>query len=60
MAEGRIPSTIDPAMASRLMLAVMDGLQIQWLLDPCLEMDTAYNDFIDHYFSRSDAPDSSE
>jgi AcrR family transcriptional regulator len=38
-AEGRIPSTIDPAMAARLMLAVMDGLQIQWLLDPSLEMD---------------------
>ena len=48
--EGRIPSTIDPATASRIMLAVMDGLQIQWLLDPSLEMDAAYNDFIDHYF----------
>jgi AcrR family transcriptional regulator len=57
--EGHIPSTIDPAIAARLMLAVMDGLQIQWLLDPTLEMDTAYNDFIAHYFSPPDAPDSS-
>jgi AcrR family transcriptional regulator len=51
-AEGQIPPTIDPNLAARLMLAVMDGLQIQWLLDPTLEMDAAYNDFIDHYFSR--------
>lgn len=49
-AEGSIPATIDPDMAARLMLAVMDGLQIQWLLDPTLTMDTAYNDFIEHYF----------
>ena len=61
-AEGRIPASIDPAVAARLMLAVMDGLQIQWLLDPTLEMDTAYNDFIDHYFGHvgigdTDIPD---
>ena len=36
------------------MLAVMDGLQIQWLLDPSMEMDAAYNDFIDHYFGHSE------
>lgn len=49
-AEGRIPAGVDPAIAARLMMAVMDGLQIQWLLDPTLDMDQAYNDFIDHYF----------
>ena len=49
-AEGNIPSTIDPDRAAQLMLAVMDGLQIQWLLDPSLDMDSAYNDFIAHYF----------
>lgn len=49
-AEGRIPATIDPATAARLMMSVMDGLQIQWLLDPSLDMVTAYADFIDHYF----------
>jgi AcrR family transcriptional regulator len=50
-AAGRIPSGIDPAVAARITLAVMDGLQIQWLLDPSLEMDDAYNDFIDRYFA---------
>ena len=49
-AAGLIPTSIDPATASRIMLAVMDGLQIQWLLDPSLEMAAAYDDFIDHYF----------
>ena len=49
-AEGRISPMVDPSLAARIMLAVMDGLQIQWLLDPSLEMDAAYNDFIDHYF----------
>ena len=52
-AGGRISPTVDPSLAARIMLAVMDGLQIQWLLDPSLEMDAAYNDFIDHYFGRA-------
>jgi AcrR family transcriptional regulator len=50
-AAGRMPSTIDPGIAARIAIAVMDGLQIQWLLDPSLEMETAYNDFIDRYFA---------
>ncbi len=50
-AAGRVPSTIDLDLAARITVAVMDGLQIQWLLDPNLEMETAYNDFIDRYFS---------
>jgi AcrR family transcriptional regulator len=49
-AEGRIPASVDPETAARLMMAVMDGLQIQWLLDPSLEMEAAYTDFIEHYF----------
>ena len=56
--EGLIPATIDPDLAARVMLAVMDGLQIQWLLDPSMEMDAAYNDFIDHYFGPVEAPSS--
>jgi AcrR family transcriptional regulator len=58
-AGGGIPATVDPDIAARLMLAVMDGLQIQWLLDPSLEMETAYNDFIDHYFGRPSQADAS-
>jgi len=34
----------------------MDGLQIQWLLDSTMEMETAYNDFIDHYFAPATGP----
>jgi AcrR family transcriptional regulator len=50
VAEGRLPADIDPAMAGRLLLAVMDGLQIQWLLDPAMDMEAAYDDFLVHYF----------
>ena len=50
-AAGRMPSTIDSGMAARIIIAMMDGLQIQWLLDPTMDMETAYNDFIDHYFA---------
>lgn len=48
---GGMPSAIDPDMAARLIVAMMDGLQIQWLLDPSMDMESAYNDFIDHYFA---------
>src|SRR5664279_4175984 len=50
-------ATIDPDIAARITIAVMDGLQIQWLLDPSLEMGAAYNDFIDHYFAPTLRPD---
>ncbi|HEY3407186.1 MAG TPA: TetR/AcrR family transcriptional regulator [Propionicimonas sp.] len=49
-AAGRMPATIDPDLAARIVIAVMDGLQIQWLLDPSMEMEPAYNDFIEHFF----------
>jgi AcrR family transcriptional regulator len=48
---GRLPPSIDPELAARITVAVMDGLQIQWLLDPSMEMEIAYNDFIAHYFA---------
>ncbi len=32
-ADGLLRSGIDPAMAARQLIALMDGLQIQWLLD---------------------------
>ena len=28
----------------------MDGLQIQWLLDPAMDMSVAYEDFVERYF----------
>jgi AcrR family transcriptional regulator len=32
--DGRLAGDVSPEMAARLCLAVVDGLQIQWLLDP--------------------------
>lgn len=51
-AEGHIMATIDLDLAARLMMVVRDGLQVQWLLDPTLEMPPAYGDFFQHYFGR--------
>jgi AcrR family transcriptional regulator len=34
----RLPSTIDPLSFAAELIAVMDGLQIQWLLDPTFDM----------------------
>lgn len=36
--EGLLRDDIDPAAAATLVLATMDGLQIQWLLDPGIDM----------------------
>jgi AcrR family transcriptional regulator len=33
-AQGEVNSDLDPASAARATIAVMDGLQVQWLLDP--------------------------
>lgn len=51
--QGAGPSSeaIDPEVAARLTLAVMDGLQIQWLLDPDLDVEIAFNDFVERYFA---------
>ncbi|MDN4476559.1 TetR/AcrR family transcriptional regulator [Demequina sp. SYSU T00192] len=36
--DGGLRPGIDPATAARQLVALMDGLQIQWLLDPSLDM----------------------
>ena len=50
---GRLSSDHDPELAARVTLAVMDGLQIQWLLDPTQDMSEAYDNFVNHYFGDS-------
>jgi AcrR family transcriptional regulator len=35
---GQLPLRSDPAILARVMQAVSDGLQIQWLLDPSIDM----------------------
>ncbi|MFF8558929.1 TetR/AcrR family transcriptional regulator [Streptomyces albidoflavus] len=44
---GRLPSGLTPEQAAPLLVAVMDGLQYQWLLDPeAVDMTAAFRDFL--------------
>ena len=52
-----VAADIDPDIAARLVIAVMDGLQIQWLLDPSQDMSVAYDDFVKRYFGDTSGPD---
>lgn len=36
--QGRVPSDVDPEQTAHLIIAVWDGLQLQWLLDPAQDM----------------------
>jgi AcrR family transcriptional regulator len=36
--QGALRPGVDPAGAARMMVAIMDGLQVQWLLDPAFDM----------------------
>ena len=36
--QGRLPSDVDAEQAAHLIIAVWDGLQLQWLLDPSQDM----------------------
>lgn len=42
-AAGTMRSDIDPALAARLIAAVSDGLQLQWLHDPDIDMPAAFD-----------------
>lgn len=37
-ASGELDSSLDPMMLATVMLSIADGLQVQWLLDPELDM----------------------
>lgn len=47
--DGIIRADLDLASAARLIPAVMDGLQIQWLLDPSTDMTSAFDEFLRGY-----------
>jgi AcrR family transcriptional regulator len=53
-AAGSVPADLDPIVAARIALAVMDGLQIQWLLDPSQEMVSAYEYFVERFLEWHD------
>ena len=44
-ASGEIAAEVDCDIVARLLLAMMDGLQIQWLLDPDFDMARAFRTF---------------
>lgn len=46
---GEIRADLDPAAAARLIAAVMDGLQQQWLLDDSVDMVAAIDEFLRGY-----------
>lgn len=49
---GEIDADVDADRAAGLMLATMDGLQVQWLLDPdSVDMVAAYRIFLDRFLA---------
>ena len=45
---------IDPALAARLISAVMDGIQLQWLLDESVDMVPLFDEFVRRYLHPAD------
>ncbi len=43
----RSPTTSTPEVAASLLLAVADGLQTQWLMDPSIDMGEHIDGFLD-------------
>ncbi|KNY06118.1 TetR/AcrR family transcriptional regulator [Microbacterium sp. GCS4] len=48
-AAGEVRQDVDPAHAARLISAVMDGIQLQWLLDDSVDMVLLFQEFVDRY-----------
>lgn len=46
---GEIRADLDPARAARLIGAVMDGIQLQWLLDDSVDMTALFAEFVRGY-----------
>jgi AcrR family transcriptional regulator len=46
---GEIGPEVDLARAAQLLIAVLDGLQVQWLLDDKLDMVAAFDQFLDGF-----------
>lgn len=44
---GRLRAGVDPAHIAKLLVAVMDGLQLQWLLDPAVDAADTFDLFVD-------------
>ena len=46
---GEVRSDLDPELAARLISAVMDGIQVQWLLDESVDMTLLFAEFVQGY-----------
>ncbi|MEU6171320.1 TetR/AcrR family transcriptional regulator [Streptantibioticus parmotrematis] len=44
--EGRYDTTIPPERVATLMLAVVDGIQLQWLIDRSVDMEQPFDDLL--------------
>lgn len=51
---GEVRADLDPALAARLISAVMDGIQLQWLLDESVDMVPLFEEFVRGYLRRGD------
>ncbi|MEU0933231.1 MULTISPECIES: helix-turn-helix domain-containing protein [unclassified Embleya] len=52
-ASGELRADIDPAAIAAQIFAMMDGLQLQWLLDPeHVDMATLFRDYVEHLLRR--------
>ncbi|KAA0962754.1 TetR/AcrR family transcriptional regulator [Microbacterium sp. ANT_H45B] len=54
--DGEVRDDIDPARAARLISAVMDGIQLQWLLDDSVDMVLLFEEFVAGYLTPAAAP----
>lgn len=52
--DGEVRDDIDPASAARLISAVMDGIQLQWLLDESVDMVSLFEEFVGRYLHPAD------
>nr|WP_279588026.1 TetR family transcriptional regulator C-terminal domain-containing protein [Microbacterium sp. Be9] len=55
---GEVRDDIDPALAARLISAVMDGIQLQWLLDESVDMVPLFDEFVRRYLYPAAPPQS--
>jgi len=54
--DGEVRDDVDPARAARLISAVMDGIQLQWLLDDSVDMVLLFDEFVARYLTPATAP----
>lgn len=53
---GEVRADIDPEHAARLISAVMDGIQLQWLLDESVDMVPLFEEFVTRYLDPAAPP----